>query len=130
MIAGYDLGKLATMIDWCERNKVNLETQGEVGFGRPCVGVISGSSYVQYDYDLGLEIPEDAYHKDDCLAVLVFDEDYHKALDQLYEWIVSIIEQDLKIERSIRKTWNEPGTAGATLEMLMSGTTQAKLVRA
>lgn len=89
-----------------------FETQGEVGFGRACVGLISrGGSYLDYnpiDYIKGefveyfprdnrLSPPPnlvpDAYHKHDCLAVLVHGDDYEKAIRQLYSWILYLRSQ-------------------------------------
>lgn len=133
---GYDPGKLAFMIEWCERYGLTLQTKGEVGFGRPCVGILYGQTYVDFDYELhysvdrggiGLWNPPDAYHKHDCLAVLVHDDDYTKALDQLYEWVVWLIEHNVGVEIQSRKTYNQPGTPGAQLELVMHGAIQAKL---
>lgn len=134
-MSGYDLGKLAMMIAWCEENNCTLQTKGEVGFGRPCVGVLYGQTYVDYDYELGYPVnggfwtPENAYHKHDCLAVLVHDEDYNSALDELYNWIVWLVGNNFQVEVQPRETYNKDG-AGRQLELLMHGLTQAKLVRA
>lgn len=127
---GYDLGKLATLIEWCERYGLTLQTKGEVGFGRPCVGILYGQSYVDYDWDLfgtaAVWTPADSYHKHDCLAVLVHNDDYVTALDQLYEWVVWLIEHNVGIEVQSRETYNKDGV-GRQLELLMGGMTQAKL---
>src|SRR4051812_34424548 len=67
-----------------------LETRGEVGMGRPCVGFMHGTNYVDYPPvmtlngndkeenrldDTRLTPPHhwvpDAYHKHSCMAVLV-----------------------------------------------------------
>jgi hypothetical protein len=90
------------------KHKLILEDHGEVGFGRPCVGYIKGNGYVDYNPHLPLtddfEFPpvfpdddiyrppygdgvKDAYHKHDCLAVLVHDDDYNEALRQLAIWV-------------------------------------------
>ena len=82
---------------------VRLETNGKVGFGRPCVGFTDGSdgNYIDYnplrfpDYDNvwvpdpRLEAPDGvrAYHKHNCFAVLVHDGKYITALSQLLDWM-------------------------------------------
>lgn len=90
----------------CQRfanaHKVVFEDHGEVGFGRPCVGFKHGGNYVNYnplrypDYayvwprdERLLAPPEtpDAYHKHDCLAVLVHDANYAVAVLQLDAWV-------------------------------------------
>jgi hypothetical protein len=79
-----------------------LNLEGEVGIGRECVGFTHGNSYVDYnpitmggDYDpvpgfederIAKAAPEDAYHKHQCLAVLV-QTDREKAIEQLGEWV-------------------------------------------
>lgn len=132
---GYDPGKLAFMIEWCERYELTLQTRGQVGFGRPCVGITYGQSYVDFDYELhysvdrggiGLWNPPDAYHKHDCLAVLVHNDDYVTALDQLYDWVTWLVEHNVGVEVQARQTFNTHG-AGRQLELLMGGLTQAKL---
>lgn len=86
---------------FANEHKVILEDRGEIGFGRPCVGFLR-QSYIafnptkepDYDYvwpeDIRLRPPKtvvDAYHKHDCLAVLVHGDDYDKALAQLNAWV-------------------------------------------
>lgn len=84
------------------KHKLILEEKGEVGFGRPCVGFLTGDSYVYYNpisegdympikelYDARHYniVPDDAYHKTDCMAVLVHEDNYNEGLKQLGEWI-------------------------------------------
>jgi hypothetical protein len=84
------------------KHKLVFEEKSEVGFGRPCVGFTKGEGYINFnptvrpDFDLVFpdddyyESPEnvpDAYHKHDCMAVLVHDGDYDKALHQLGLWV-------------------------------------------
>ena len=83
--------------------------KGEIGFGRPCVGIIDESTdhyVVIRDYDDDYEIrgessaacdnsPEYAYHKHPCLAVLVHG-DYEESTRQLEEWIGKILESDFE----------------------------------
>ena len=86
--------------DFAIRHKVVFEDEGEVGFCRPCVGFLR-DSYVDYNpinmknyeekiegFDEYLSAPvKDAYHKHDCMAVLVYDDGYDKAIIQLAEWV-------------------------------------------
>ena len=88
-------------------NRVNLTLHiGEVGFGRPCVGFLTEhGNYVDYnpptgenyDYPFGqdhrLDAPNDvvdAYHKHDCLCVLVRNDDLNEAARQLLLWVRAI----------------------------------------
>jgi hypothetical protein len=118
--------------DWAAANKCALEDKGEVGFGRPCVGIMYGSSYVDWDYATmpSRSVPVDAYHKHDCLAVLVHGDDYDAALEQLYTWVVAINEANMKVEVGARKTHNAPGTPGAVIELMLGGASQPRLVPA
>ena len=88
--------KIQWMVAWATKNKVALDLKGECGFGRECVGVIAKpSGYPEYEWyneeDWSREdtnglvwMPEDAYHKHPCVAVLGRGE---KAEIQLYEWL-------------------------------------------
>lgn len=84
------------------KHKLVFGDEGEVGFGRECVGFKHGDSYVDYnpltnnytdyvhEYDSRLVPPEntpDAYHKHDCLVVLGRGE---KAVSQLARWVESL----------------------------------------
>lgn len=82
------------MAMWCVERGAALQLEGEVGFGRPCVGVIIGGSYPSYKwYDSNYQrlddngqvwVPADAYHKHPCVAVLGRGDQAEK---QLYEWL-------------------------------------------
>lgn len=124
---------------WAATNKCYLEDKGEVGFGRPCVGIIHGSAYVDlplygsanYDEEWGAlpPDPEDAYHKHDCLCVLVQGEDeaaYDKALEQLYTWVVALNDKQFVVRTQDRETYNKDGV-GRALELFMGGPNQAVL---
>jgi hypothetical protein len=93
---------LDTLQAFANKHKVVLEDKGECGFGRPCVGFTYGGNYIDYNpmsmgsdykqiwpYDSRLSTPAgvDAYHKHDCVAVLVTDDNYEAALDQLLKWV-------------------------------------------
>lgn len=88
---------------------------GEVGFGRPCVGIIDKNSenYVEYvTYNDEYEVvckhdyasntaPSNAYHKHPCLAVLVENDDYLEAVTQLEDWVEGIIKSGLQFHKSL-----------------------------
>lgn len=89
--------------DFAEKHDIELIEKGEVGFGRDCVGFLKGKKYIEHNpYDMiefepisqleddRLYPPDDvhdAYHKTNCLAVLVHEENYDEALRQLHTWM-------------------------------------------
>ena len=114
--------------------KVIFEDKGECGFGRPCVGITSGTNWIHHnpcsmegDY---LPIPElacdachppntvvDYYHKHDCLAVLYHGDSYRDwAIIQLAMWI-----QHMKHQGSVHIIQFATGAAG--IQALVSGLT-------
>ncbi len=110
------------------KHKLILEEQGEVGFGRCCIGYTRGGNYVDYNPlvypDLLPAFPDDppyrlpaevknAYHKYDCLAVLVRDGDYVEAFRQLSLWV-----DDLESKQA-RLVQYATGATG--LQALLSG---------
>lgn len=93
-------------VKFAERNNLTFSENGSVGFMRPCVGFMRGNRYIDYNpYDWQGDdikrIPEtesplsnppsklvpDAYHKHDCMAVLVQEDDVRGAVVQLAEWV-------------------------------------------
>ena len=106
---------------FANKHKLILQDRGAVGFGRACVGFETGAAYVDYNPQRRLEVspyyedvwPRDrrldppadktpnAYHKHDCLAVLIdrkhpipeggsedySDEAYDEALEELLAWV-------------------------------------------
>lgn len=86
--------KITWMETWCKEQGLILTLEGECGFGRECVGVLSSGCYPDYawydkDYnqiDNNGEVwcPEGAYHKHPCVAVLGRSE---ASIEQLYEWL-------------------------------------------
>jgi len=101
------------LLDFSKKHELTLVIDGECGFGRPCVGYTSPmGNYVDYnptrypDYD---EIPElcsddhfdlapsDAYHKHDCMAVLVHDDNKDEALEQLLEWVGALEDRGVTV---------------------------------
>lgn len=82
------------------KHKVIFAEDGEIGFMRPCVGFVKGQGYIDYNprHDISEAEadaffckefdqikPEDAYHKHDCLAVLVHSK-ASEAIKQLAHW--------------------------------------------
>lgn len=115
--------------EFADKHKVYFEQQGECGFGRECVGLTNGreGNYIDYnptdnvDYEpiehlkderLWDIVPQSAYHKHDCFAVLGRGEE---AIKQLSEWIDKLKELDVTLESY------KTGATG--LQALISGTT-------
>lgn len=101
----------ANIQEFANRFKLIFEDKGECGFGRECVGLTSGTNYVDYnptcepDYDYVKEFyderfynitPEKAYHKHNCLAVLGRDDD---SIRQLSEWVDELNELGAVVEK-------------------------------
>ena len=101
----------ANIQEFANRFKLIFEDDGEVGFGRKCVGLTNGSNYVDYNptqypnydyvekfYDERLFdiVPENAYHKHNCLAVLGNEE---TSIIQLSEWIDKLKELGAVVEK-------------------------------
>jgi hypothetical protein len=107
---------------WAERYGASLQLDGEVGFGRACVGVIKDNTYPGYRegeqlnaepyWRLIHECPEaappegveNAYHKHDCLAVLGRGAD---AVHQLYLWVCHLEAQGIGIATIPRRPAHE-----------------------
>lgn len=83
------------------KHKVIFIEKGTVGFGRPCVGFVRGNNYLEYNpcdestheplwpENQALLPPDttpNAYHKHDCIAVLVEDDNYDAGKIELAEW--------------------------------------------
>jgi hypothetical protein len=72
--------KIQWMAVWAASNNLQLNLEGECGFGRECVGVSADGSYPDYMwYDSNWDrldpngevwTPPNAYHKHPCVAVL------------------------------------------------------------
>jgi hypothetical protein len=89
--------KIEWMKEWAEKENLVLTLEGECGICRPCVGVLDKEmghypDYIWYDEDYenriddngDVWIPELAYHKHPCVAVLEQDDE---SIDQLYDWL-------------------------------------------
>lgn len=122
--------ELAYLSEWCTKNNVALEQHGECGFARPCVGILKGSNYLEYnptsftDYETikGFEgdyyAPDgvESYHKATCLAVLVENDRYDEGINQLFKWI-SHLESKGELEVV------EFSTGATGIQALVSGVT-------
>lgn len=114
--------KIEWMAVWAAKNKMKLELEGEVGFGRPCVGVVSDFSYPDYMwYDEEFErvdnngdvwCPENAYHKHPCVAVLGRGKE---AEEQLYEWLKWFDENGFRLETGTLEMNPDLGAIGILL---------------
>lgn len=119
--------KLAYLQEVAAKWECQLELEGEVGFGRECVGIqdAGGTHYVDY---LHLEEsdrlkppwwqPVDAYHKHPCLAVLGRDE---IAVSQLYEWVRNLVAAGYTVETKLRTSYN-------IIDLIFHGATVTRLV--
>jgi hypothetical protein len=82
--------RVAHIQAFANKHKIVMQLEGEVGFGRACVGLLHGDSYIDYnpyvypDFEPVTEfhderlfdcVPERAYHKHQCVAVLGHDEE-------------------------------------------------------
>lgn len=99
---------------WAADNKCYFQDEGQVGFGRECVGIVKDGHYPAYrayeptSYD---EVhccweaapPEgvvDSYHKADILAVLGRGPD---AIGQLYVWVKHLADHDIVVRAIPRR---------------------------
>lgn len=120
----------------CQRfageHKLVFTEAGTVGFGRLCVGFGNDDNYLEYNprssggsfdeiwpHDRRLSPPRDltpnAYHKHNCFAVLVEDDDYDKAIEELAAWV-----QHLERQGKVEVCHYETGASG--IQALFSGT--------
>lgn len=110
---------------FANRFKLIFEEEGICGLGRKCVGLTNGNNYVDYNptdnnfnpiedfYDERLYdiVPENAYHKHNCLAVLGRGDD---AIRQLSDWIDKLNEMNAVVEKY--------ATGSTGIQALISGT--------
>lgn len=108
--------KIEYLKQFAEKLDCVFVDKGEVGFGRPCVGILKKEveHYLDinpFDYEIehtledysdcyifgcderlsaNYETVPDAYHKHSCTAVLVHGDDYEAAINQLYIWMSGI----------------------------------------
>lgn len=91
--------------NFCYKNRFEFVV-GECGFGRPCVGIMNPATRCWVGYHdcnaAQSSRPENAYHKDDYLCVLVQDGDYNKAIPQLEAWIGGIVKGGYRVGENIK----------------------------
>jgi hypothetical protein len=123
---------------WCAKHDgLTLELEGEVGFGRECVGILYDTGltaeYVDYDvYDMESQSPTpyaalvspgdeapNAYHKHDCLAVLGRGDE---PLAELYLWVRRLDAAGATIERDAPRDGHDVGS------LLFGKTTRTRVV--
>jgi hypothetical protein len=103
--------KIDKIIKFCEEIDAEFYIHSSCGLGRPCIGIVKDSSFIEYnpiDDNLQYKLdyyyegfnkiaPPDAYHKFNCVAVLLHGKDdiimdYEEAIDQLYNWVLDLEE--------------------------------------
>lgn len=82
--------RVATLSAWAEQHGCTLDLDGEIGFGRACVGISTAHSYVSTGNTPYRIEPPNAYHKDRYLAVLTDGISKAEAIEQLYDWVALI----------------------------------------
>ena len=99
--------KLYWMALFAKKHNVTLVLHGTCGLARKCVGILDGDIYPDYEwYDEETDeridrngdvwIPDDAYNKHPCVAVIGRGE---HAESQLYEWLKWFDTNGFAIER-------------------------------
>jgi hypothetical protein len=137
--------EIVMLEDWLKMwaaDRQAVYMRGECGFGRPCVGINAGGHWVDlgppehiegpgYSMDIPSVLPgarppdgvDDAYHKHDCLAVLVHAADYEAiteaeyepAIRQLFIWMQEIDRHHYVIKSQARNN-------DTALEAILHGT--------
>jgi hypothetical protein len=111
--------QIVYLTEWAARYRCSLQLNGQVGFGRDCVGILNDGTYVDYADAPGIWTPEDAYHKHDCIAVLGHDD---AALTQLYEWVKWLDENQWGVEVVYRQPTSD-------IDLAFHGISTPKLVK-
>lgn len=102
--------KIEYLAIWAFKFKCEFRDNGEVGFGRPCVGMIRDNHYLDYSHIYNeypneeFWTPEDAYHKHSCMAVLGHGDE---AVEQLYQWAKWLEENDWTTDDILRTPTDE-----------------------
>jgi hypothetical protein len=107
------------LTEWASRYGCCLQLAGEVGFGRECVGILKGDTYIDYAHETGIWTPEDAYHKHDCVAVLGRGDE---ALAQLCQWVKWLDENGWGVEEIYRKPSSD-------IDLALHGISLPRIVR-
>lgn len=142
-----EIEMLETWLKTWAADRQAVYMRGECGFGRPCVGINHDGHWVDlgppehiegpgYSMDIPSVLPEayppegvdDAYHKHDCLAVLVNPADYENiteaeyevAIRQLFIWVQHIDRAGYTIE-------SQPRNNESALHAILHGATVSHL---
>lgn len=135
---GSDMDVIRSEIqEFANKHKCVFKEKGEVGFGRPCVGITRNGHYLDinpinmdsenYDYyaeffSESLRAPDDvidAYHKHECLCVLANGErpDFEEAIRQLHIWIkhleevgVEVVDRENHFKEPLQALFSGPTT--------------------
>ena len=96
--------RIEWMAIWAAKQACTLQLEGNVGFGRECVGITRGESYPEYYWYSGSHeradpngevfVPSEAYHKHPCVAVLGHGEEPER---QLFEWLKWFAARDFTV---------------------------------
>lgn len=124
--------KVTWMALWAARNGVALALEATCGIGRECVGILVDSHFPDYEWrdkewnraDPNGEVwvPQDAYHKHPCVAVLGRGEE---AEAQLYDWLRWFDKNGFKVE-----TGDQPvGHALSAIGLFLGKHRYARMVR-
>ena len=124
--------KIAWMKEWCYKNNLTLDLEATCGLFRQCVGVLHACGvfpdYMWYDDDYNridnngeVWVPQDAYHKHPCVAVLGRGVE---AEEQLYEWLKWFDENNFVLEENYLDTINMK-----PIEIIFSYHCQIRLIR-
>lgn len=108
--------KIVWMATWCAKHTAALNLEGEVGFGRECVGILVGDSYPDYEWhdektyerlDNNGDVwtPPNAYHKGPYVAVLGRGEE---AESELYDWLKWFDDNNFSIESGFVPNVHDP----------------------
>ena len=123
--------QIVYLTEWAARYRCSLQLNGEVGFGRDCVGILKDSHYIdtadikgETAYNFNSEPyswwePEDSYHKHDRLAVLGHGDE---PLAQLYEWVKWLDGHGYGVE----DTYRQPSS---DIDLALHGISLPKIVR-
>ena len=111
--------QIVYLTEWAARYRCSLQLNGQVGFGRDCVGVLKGDTYLDYEDQWEIWKPEDAYHKHDCVAVLGHGDE---SLEQLYRWVKWLDENRYGVEVVYRQPTSD-------IDLAFHGISTPKLVK-
>lgn len=125
--------KIQWMAVWAAKNGLQLNLEGECGFGRECVGVSTEGHFPDYEWhneetweraDQNGDVwtPADAYHKHPCVAVLGRGEG---AESQLYDWLKWFDDNGFKLETGEQPVDPKLGVIG----LLLNKHRYARMVR-